>query len=282
MDCVTALVETGRTSVKAIGGRYGLGSKDFTPAMIKAVFDEMAKAEPRDHFTVGITDDVTHTSLDVDPAFNIEPDDVVRAMFYGLAPMARRANHNSIRIIGEGTPNWTQGYFEYDSKKAGTVTVSHLRFGPRPIRQTCLISSANFVACHQFVFMEKFDVLAPAVKGATFLLNAPYGPNEVWDKLSRQVQQQIIDKELKFYVIDAYRVAEETGMGVRINTIMQTAFFGISGILPRDEAIAAIKNAIRKPMAHGREGRSAQLCCRRPGHGQPVPGGSGRQGHQRL
>jgi pyruvate-ferredoxin/flavodoxin oxidoreductase len=247
VDCVTALFETGRTSVKVIGGRYGLGSKDFTSAMVKAVFDEIAKAEPRDHFTVGINDDVTHTSLDLDPEFNIEPDDVVRAMFYGLGSDGTvSANHNSIRIIGEGTPNWTQGYFEYDSKKAGTVTVSHLRFGPRPIRQTCFISSANFVACHQFVFMEKFDVLAPAVKGATFLLNAPYGPNEVWDKLSRQVQQQIIDKELKFYVIDAYRVAEETGMGVRINTIMQTAFFGISGILPRDEAIAAIKNAIQE------------------------------------
>ncbi len=247
VDCVTALVETGRTDVKVIGGRYGLGSKDFTPAMINAVFDEMTEAEPKDHFTVGITDDVTHTSLDLDPAFNIEPDDVVRALFYGLGSDGTvSANHNSIRIIGEGTSNWTQGYFEYDSKKAGTVTVSHLRFGPRPIRQTCFISSANFVACHQFVFMEKFDVLAPAVKGATFLLNAPYGPNEVWDKLSRQVQRQIIDKGLKFYVIDAYRVAEETGMGVRINTIMQTAFFGISGILPRDEAIAAIKNAIQE------------------------------------
>ena len=247
VDCVTALVETGRTNVNAIGGRYGLGSKDVTPAMIKAVFDEMAKAEPKEHFTVGIADDVTHTSLDLDPTFNIEPDDVVRALFYGLGSDGTvSANHNSIRIIGEGTDNWAQGYFEYDSKKAGTVTVSHLRFGPRPIRQTCFINSANFVACHQFVFMEKFDVLAPAVKGATFLLNAPYGPNEVWDKLSRQVQQQIIDKELKFYVIDAYRVAEETGMGVRINTIMQTAFFGICGILPRDEAIAAIKDAIKE------------------------------------
>ncbi len=247
VDCVTALVETGRTDVKAVGGHYGLGSKDFTPAMIKAVFDEMTKADPKERFAVGITDDVTHTSLDLDPAFNIEPDDVVRALFYGLGSDGTvSANHNSIRIIGEGTSNWTQGYFEYDSKKAGTVTVSHLRFGPRPIRQTCFINSANFVACHQFVFMEKFDVLAPAVKGATFLLNAPYGPNEVWDKLSRQVQQQIIDKELKFYVIDAYRVAEETGMGVRINTIMQTAFFGICGILPRDEAIAAIKDAIKE------------------------------------
>ena len=247
VDCVTALAETGRTNVKVIGGRYGLGSKDFTPAMIKAVFDEMQKPEPRDRFAVGITDDVTHSSLALDPTFNIEPDDVVRALFYGLGSDGTvSANHNSIRIIGEGTSNWTQGYFEYDSKKAGTVTVSHLRFGPRPIRQTCFVSSANFVACHQFVFMEKFDVLAPAVKGATFLLNAPYGPNEVWDKLSRQVQRQIIDKELKFYVIDAYRVAEETGMGVRINTIMQTAFFGISGILPRDEAIAAIKNAIQE------------------------------------
>jgi pyruvate-ferredoxin/flavodoxin oxidoreductase len=245
-DCVTAMVETGR-EIRVIGGRYGLSSKEFTPAMVKGLFDEMKKDEPKNHFTLGIYDDVTHTSIDYDPAFNIEPDDVVRAMFYGLGSDGTvGANKNSVKIIGEDTPNYAQGYFQYDSKKAGAVTVSHLRFGPRPIRQTCLVSSANFVACHQFVFLEKFDVLENAEPGATFLLNAPYGPSEVWDKLPRMVQQQIIDKGLKLYVIDAYRVARETGMGARINTIMQTAFFAISGVLPRDEAIAAIKEAIKK------------------------------------
>jgi pyruvate-ferredoxin/flavodoxin oxidoreductase len=245
-DCITAMVETGRT-IAVIGGRYGLSSKEFTPAMVKGLFDEMKKDKPKNHFTLGIHDDVTHTSIDYDPAFNIEPDDVVRAMFYGLgADGTVGANKNSVKIIGEDTPNYAQGYFQYDSKKAGAVTVSHLRFGPRPIRQTCQVSSANFVACHQFVFLEQFDMLENAEPGATFLLNAPYGPSEVWDKLPRKVQQQIIDKNLKFYVIDAYRVAKETGMGARINTIMQTAFFAISGVLPRDEAIAAIKEAIKK------------------------------------
>jgi pyruvate-ferredoxin/flavodoxin oxidoreductase len=245
LDCVTAVVESGR-SIKVLGGRYGLSSKEFTPAMVKGVFDNMAQAQPKAHFTVGIDEDVTHTSLAFDPAFNIEPDDVVRAVFFGLGSDGTvGANHNSIRIIGEETPNYAQGYFQYDSRKAGTVTASHLRFGPRPIRQTCLIESASFVACHQFVFMEQFDVLEKAAHGATFLLNAPYGPNEVWDKLPARVQQQIIDKELKFYTIDAYRVAKETGMGVRINTIMQTCFFALSGVLPRDEAIAAIKESIR-------------------------------------
>ena len=253
-DCVTAMAETG-TPIKVIGGRYGLSSKEFTPAMVKGLFDEMKKDQPKNHFTVGIHDDVTHTSIDYDPAFNIEKDDVVRAMFYGLGSDGTvGANKNSIKIIGEDTPNYAQGYFQYDSKKAGAVTVSHLRFGPRPIRQTCLISSANFIACHQFVFLEQFDVLENAAHGATFLLNAPYGPNEVWDKLPRKVQQQIIDKEIQLYVIDAYRVAKETGMGVRINTIMQTCFFGISGVLPRDEAIAAIKEAIKK--TYGKRGEA--------------------------
>jgi pyruvate-ferredoxin/flavodoxin oxidoreductase len=254
LDCVTAMIEAGR-DFKVIGGRYGLSSKEFTPAMVKGVFDEMAKGAPRTHFTVGIHDDVTDTSVAYDPTFNIEAGDVVRAMFYGLGSDGTvSANKNSIKIIGEDTPNYAQGYFQYDSRKAGAVTVSHLRFGPRPIRQTCLISSANFVACHQFVFLEKFDMLADAVPGATFLLNAPYGSNEVWDKLPRKVQQQIIEKDLKFYVIDAYRVAKETGMGARINTIMQTAFFAISGVLPKDEAIAAIKNAIKK--TYGKRGES--------------------------
>ena len=204
---------------------------------------------------MGINDDVTHTSIEYDPAWNIEPDDVVRAMFYGLGSDGTvSANKNSIKIIGEDTPNYAQGYFQYDSKKAGAVTVSHLRFGPRPIRQTCLITSANFIACHQFMFLEQFDMLENAAQGATFLLNAPYGPNEVWDHLPREVQEQIIAKDLKFYVIDAYRVAKETGMGVRINTIMQTAFFALSGVLPRDEAIAAIKSAIKK--TYGKRGEA--------------------------
>jgi pyruvate-ferredoxin/flavodoxin oxidoreductase len=255
-DCITAMVETGMDrKVRVIGGRYGLSSKEFTPAMVKGLFDEMKKEKPQNHFTVGIHDDVTHTSIDYDSAFNIEKDDVVRAMFYGLGSDGTvGANKNSIKIIGEDTPNYAQGYFQYDSKKAGAVTVSHLRFGPRPIRQTCLVSSANFIACHQFVFLEKFDMLEDAAHGATFLLNAPYGPNEVWDKLPRKVQQQIINKDIQFYVIDAYRVARETGMGVRINTIMQTCFFGISGVLPRDEAIAAIKEAIKK--TYGKRGEA--------------------------
>ena len=253
-DCMTAVTESGRP-IRVIGGRYGLSSKEFTPAMVKGIFDEMARANPKNHFTVGIEDDVTHSSLEYDPTFNIEADDVVRAVFFGLGSDGTvSANHNSIRIIGEETGLYAQGYFQYDSKKAGTVTVSHLRFGPRPIRQTCLIESASFVACHQFVFLEQFDVLEKAAPGAVFLLNAPYGPNEVWDKLPAKVQKQIIEKELEFYTIDAYRVAKETGLGVRINTIMQTCFFALSRVLPRDQAIAAIKNAIEK--TYGRRGEA--------------------------
>jgi pyruvate-ferredoxin/flavodoxin oxidoreductase len=245
-DCVTALAEAGR-QIAVIGGRYGLASKEFTPAMAKGVFDEMARETPKNHFTVGIVDDVTHTSIDYDACYDCEPPDVTRAVFYGLGSDGTvSANHNSIRIIGEGVGLYAQGYFEYDSKKAGTVTASNLRFGPRPIRHTCLINSANFIACHQFFFLEQFNVLEKAAHGATFLLNSSYGPNEVWDRVPREVQQQIIDKEIQFYVIDAYRVARETGMGVRINTIMQTAFFALSGVLPRDQAIAAIKSAIVK------------------------------------
>jgi pyruvate-ferredoxin/flavodoxin oxidoreductase len=253
-DCVAALEEMGRR-IKVIGGRYGLSSKEFTPAMVKGVLDEMAKESPKNHFTVGIEDDVTHTSLDYDPAFNIEPPSVVRAMFYGLgADGTVSANKNSIKIIGDETDNYAQGYFVYDSKKAGAVTVSHLRFGPEPIRQTCLISQASFVACHQFQFVEQFDILSSAAPGATFLLNSIYGPDEVWDHLPREMQKQIIDKKLKFYVIDAYDVARETGMGVRINTIMQTCFFAISGILPQEEAIAAVKDAIKK--TYGKRGEA--------------------------
>ena len=252
-DCVTAMVEMGR-NIKVLGGRYGLGSKEFTPAMVKAVFDNMAAAAPKNHFTVGINDDVTHTSLPFDPSFSVEGPEVVRCMFYGLgADGTVGANHNSIRIIGEETPNYAQGYFHYDSRKSGTLTTSHLRFGPKPIRSSYLISSANFVACHQWVFLERYDMLGNAAEGATFLLNSIYGPDEVWDKLPRKVQEQIIAKHLKLYVIDAYEVAKATGMGVRINTIMQTCFFAISGILPKRRGHRAkIKETIRK--TYGRRG----------------------------
>jgi pyruvate-ferredoxin/flavodoxin oxidoreductase len=246
-DIITALTETGRTAIQVIGGRYGLSSKEFTPAMVKAIFDEMKKDAPKNHFTVGINDDVTHTSIVYDRSFNIEPKDVVRAMFFGLGSDGTvGANHDTIEIIGMETDNYAQGYFAYDAKKSGGYTVSHLRFGPRPIRQTCQISSASFIGCHQFVYLEKLDVLGPAIEGGTFLLNTPYDPTETWDKMPRHVQQQIIDKKLKFYAINAYDVASKVGMSGRINTIMQTCFFALSGVLPKDEAIAEIKKAIHK------------------------------------
>ena len=260
LDVVTAVVngvadETApfTTMPRLIGGRYGLSSKEFTPGMVKAIFDELKQARPKRQFTVGIHDDVTHLSLDYDDAFNIESDDVVRAVFYGLGSDGTvGANKNSIKIIGEDTPFYTQGYFVYDSKKSGSVTVSHLRFGPHPIRAPYLIQSANFVACHQFSFLERYDVLRLARPGATFLLNSPYAAGEVWEHLPRQVQQTIIDKKLRFYVVDALQVAKETGMGRRINTVMQTCFFALSQILPTDEAIAAIKHAIEK--TYGKRG----------------------------
>jgi pyruvate-ferredoxin/flavodoxin oxidoreductase len=253
-DIVTTLAEAltqgalpTQTMPKIIGGRYGLSSKEFTPAMVKAVFDELAKDNPKNHFTIGIKDDVSFASLDYDPSFVIEPDNVVRAMFFGLgADGTVGANKNSIKIIGEEAGLYAQGYFVYDSKKSGSQTVSHLRFGSQPIHSSYLIQSANFVGCHQFNFLEKADVLGNATAGATFLLNSPYGPDEVWDNLPRRVQQQIIDKKLSFYVIDAYKVARENGMGNRINTIMQTCFFAISGVLPRDAAIEQIKKSIKK------------------------------------
>jgi pyruvate-ferredoxin/flavodoxin oxidoreductase len=253
-DVITALSEMG-VSKKVIGGRYGLASKEFTPAMVKGVFDELSKKAPKNHFTVGIQDDVTHTSLDYDPEFSTEVEGTVRAMFYGLgADGTVGANKNSIKIIGEETGNFAQGYFVYDSKKSGAITTSHLRFGPRPLRSSYLISKASFVACHQFSFLERLDVLKAAEKGATFLLNSTFGPDEVWDHLPRTVQRQIIEKKLKFYVIDGYEVARQTGMGGRVNTIMQTCFFAISGVLPREEAIAAIKHSIEK--TYGKRGES--------------------------
>ncbi len=253
-DVITALREECMTThakfakcPRVVAGRYGLSSKEFTPAMIKGVYDELKKPQPKQHFTVGIVDDVTHLSLPFDAELDIEPADVKRAVFFGLgADGTVGANKNSIKIIGEETENYAQGYFVYDSKKSGAITISHLRFGPRPIRSAYLIRQSQFVACHQYTFLEKYDVLGYAAPGGTFLLNAPVGPDKVWDELPREVQQQIIDRKLKFYVIDAYEVAKATGMGVRINTIMQTCFFAISGVLPREEAIAQIKNAIKK------------------------------------
>lgn len=259
-DVVTAYMERhaaggAQPLPRIIGGRYGLSSKEFTPAMVKAVFDELKKPQPQNHFTIGIRDDVTHTSLNYDPDFSTEDPRTVRALFYGLGSDGTvGANKNSIKIIGKGTDNYAQGYFVYDSKKAGAVTVSHLRFGPEPINSSYLISKASFVACHQFQFMDRMDVLTAAETGATFLLNAPFGPEEIWDHLPRQVQQTILDKKLKFYVIDAYSVAREAGMGSRINTIMQTCFFAISGVLPRAEAIAAIKHAIEE--TYGKRGEA--------------------------
>jgi len=252
-DVITALSEAqadGRLEFPlplVVGGRYGLSSKDFTPAMAKAVLDNLKQTPPKNHFTVGIRDDVSHTSLEWDPEFTTEGDDVVRCMFFGLgADGTVGANKNSIKIIGEDTGNYAQGYFVYDSKKAGSITVSHLRFGPRQIRSTYLIDRANFIGCHAWTFLERYDMLRHAVPGAVFLLNAPFPKDQVWDRLPAKVQQQIIDKRLRFYVIDAYQVARQTGMGVRINTIMQTCFFAISGVLPREQAIAAIKEAIKK------------------------------------
>ena len=254
LDIIAALAETGRTA-RVIGGRYGLSSKEFTPAMVKAVFDEVAKPNPQNHFTIGIHDDVTHTSLEWDANFTLENKRTVRALFYGLGSDGTvGANKNSIKIIGQKTPNYAQGYFVYDSKKAGSVTVSHLRFGPEPIRSTYLIERANFIACHQFSFLERMDLLERAEQGATFLLNAPFGPDDVWNQLPKKTQQQIRDKKLRFFVVDADRVARESGMGRRTNTIMQTCFFAISGILPREQAITAIKEAIE--YTYGKRGEA--------------------------
>lgn len=230
-----------------IGGRYGLSSKEFSPAMVKAVFDELAKARPTRHFTVGITDDVSRTSLPVDPAFDIEPPEVLRAVFFGLGSDGTvGANKNSIKIIGEGTDRWVQGYFVYDSRKAGAMTISHLRMSPRPIRSASLIRQAGFLACHQFDFLDRYDVLEYAAPGGIFLLNAPAAADRVWDELPREAQTQILEKQLRFYVIDAYRVAGDAGLGRRINTIMQMCFFSLSGILPIERALAEIKQTIQE------------------------------------
>ncbi|MBI9051507.1 MAG: pyruvate:ferredoxin (flavodoxin) oxidoreductase [Anaerolineaceae bacterium] len=256
LDVITAINEA-LTENKApfkqmprvTGGRYGLSSKEFTPAMVKSIFDELKKSQPKNHFTVGINDDVTHTSLEFDASFTIEDEKTSRCVFFGLGSDGTvGANKNSIKIIGEDTDNFAQGYFVYDSKKSGSVTVSHLRFGPKAINSPYLIpeNDANFVACHQFNFLEKIDMLKYAKPGGIFLLNSIYEKDTVWEHLPKEVQTSIIDKKLKFYVIDGYDVAEKTGMGNRINTIMQTCFFAISGVLPRDEAIEQIKKFIKK------------------------------------
>jgi pyruvate-ferredoxin/flavodoxin oxidoreductase len=236
-----------------VGGRYALGSAEFTPAMAKAIFENLKTAKPKNHFTVGITDDIMHSNLEYDASFKAETDGVHRAMFYGLGSDGTvGANKNSIKIIGEATDNYCQGYFSYDSKKAGTVTVSHLRFGRRPIKSPYLIDNASFIACHKFSFLERVNMLKNLEQGGTFLLASPYGADEVWEELPVEVQKQIIDKQAKFYIIDALTIARDAGMGSRINVVMQTAFFKISGIIPEAEAISLIKKSIEK--TYGRKG----------------------------
>ncbi len=256
--------------VKVIGGRYGLSSKEFTPGMVVGVLDNMKLKEPKNHFTVGIIDDVTNTSLAYDPAYALEKPGETRAVFFGLgADGTVSANKSSIKIIGEETDNYAQGYFVYDSKKAGSLTVSHLRFGPDPIPSPYLIGKATFVACHQFPFMERFNALKVAEPGATFLLNSPFPTDETWDRLPKEVQKEIIDKQLRFYVIDAYKIANEIGLGTRINTIMQACFFILSGILPKEEAIERIKHFTKK--TYGSRGEKIikmnyEAVDRAPGH----------------
>ncbi len=251
-DIISAFAESKMNGLSPdiIGGRYGLSSKEFTPAMVKGIFDELKKESPKNHFTVGIKDDVSNSSLEYDPDYEVEKE-TYDSIFFGLgADGTVSANKNSIKIIGETGDDYVQGYFVYDSKKAGALTVSHLRFGKHPIHSTYLINKADFVACHQFNFLKKYDVLAKAKHGAIFLLNSPYGKDEVWDKLPEVIQREIVEKQLKFYVIDATKVAREAKLGTRINTILQTCFFAISGILPHDEAIEKIKTAIEKTYAH--------------------------------
>jgi pyruvate-ferredoxin/flavodoxin oxidoreductase len=253
LDCVNALYEQGRSEVRAVGGRYGLSSKEFTPAMVKGIFDNLAQPSPKNHFTIGINDDLSHSSLGFDPNFSIEPGDVVRAQFFGLGSDGTvGANKESIKIIGENTDYFAQGYFVYDSKKSGAMTISHLRFGPRPIQSTYLITSANFIGCHQPFLLERFDVFKDLAPGGTVLLNSPFPADRVWKHLPENTQRRIIDQRARLFVIDANKVARECGMGGRINTVMQTCFFAISGVLPREEAIAAIKDSISK--TYGKKG----------------------------
>lgn len=255
LDIVTALHEEwpNETLPKIVGGRYGLSSKEFNPAMIKAIFDNLNQTKPKNHFTIGINDDLSHTSLDYDPNFSTEPESVVRALFYGLGSDGTvGANKNSIKIIGEDTENYAQGYFVYDSKKSGAITVSHLRFGPQQIRSTYLIEKANFVGIHQWNFLEKLDVLKAADNNATILLNSPYSPEEIWENLPLETQEQIVRKNLKVYTINATKVARESGMGGHINTVMQVCFFALANVLPKEEAIERIKKTIEK--TYGKKG----------------------------
>ncbi len=254
LDVVNAVCEgMEEDHPEVVGGRYGLSSKEFTPAMVKAIFDNLVQDEPKNHFTVGINDDVTHTSLDYDENLCIEEENVFRAMFYGLGSDGTvGANKNTIKIIGENTDNYAQGYFVYDSKKAGSITVSHLRFGPNPIHSTYKVSTANFIGCHLWIFLESIDLVKNLKEGGTLLVNSHYAPDELWDQLPKLVQEHLIQKKAKLYTIDAYKVAEESHMGQRTNTIMQACFFAISGILPREEALEKIKQSIRD--TYGRKG----------------------------
>ena len=254
MDVINALHAGWEGAMpKVIGGRYGLASKEFNPAMVKAIFEELTKAKPKNGFTIGIHDDITHTSLAYDKNFTLEEQHLFRGLFFGLgADGTVSANKNTIKIIGEVTPHHVQAYFVYDSKKSGSLTVSHLRFSDHPIGSTYLINSANFVACHHFHYLESYDILKDVQKGATFLLNAPFKTEEVWHHLPHKIQSEIIEKELKLYIINASKMAKETGMGSRINGILQTCFFAISNILPKEEAIAAIKAAVKK--TYGKKG----------------------------
>jgi pyruvate-ferredoxin/flavodoxin oxidoreductase len=256
MDVINALHAGWEGNIpKVIGGRYGLASKEFNPAMIKAIFEELSKTKPKNGFTVGIEDDVTHTSLEYDKNFSLEDQHLFRGLFFGLgADGTVSANKNTIKIIGDVTDNHVQAYFVYDSKKSGSLTVSHLRFSDHPIGSTYLINSANFVACHHFHYLETYDILRDVQHGATFLLNAPYATEEVWHHLPHKIQAEIIEKELKLYVINASKVAKESGMGSRINAILQTCFFAISNIMPKDQAITAIKNAVKK--TYGKKGEA--------------------------
>jgi pyruvate-ferredoxin/flavodoxin oxidoreductase len=260
LDCVNALFEAEAAGLSrfrkmplVVGGRYGLSSKEFTPAMAKAVFDNLVEPRPKNHFTVGITDDVSETSLKWDPAFSTEATGVFRALFYGLGSDGTvGANKDSIKVIGENTDNYAQGYFVYDSKKSGAVTVSHLRFGPKPIRSTYLVSEANFIGCHVPVFLDRLDLAAKLAPGGTFLINAPWEPEEVWDHLPATAQRQFIEKKAKLFVIDGYKVARENGMGGRVNIVMQVCFFSLAGVLPQQEALKAIRDSIRK--TYGKKG----------------------------
>lgn len=250
LDVVTALNESNREMPIVVGGRYGLSSKEFTPKMVKGIYDELLKDDPKNHFTVGINDDVTHTSLAIDNNFNLEPS-TFNCMFYGLGSDGTvGANKNSIKIIGDTTDNYVQGYFVYDSKKAGAQTISHLRFGPEPIYSSYLIEKSDFIASHQFNFIEKYNMLSDLKHGGTFLLNSPYPKEEIWNRLPSRLQQEIIEKEANFYIVDASKVAQESNLGKRTNTVLQTCFFAISGILPKEEAIQKIKDAIVKTYSY--------------------------------